>query len=38
MISGKHWTGVITYRGDKIRIISGRRSRNAESNKELVRK
>ncbi|RPJ41473.1 MAG: BrnT family toxin, partial [Deltaproteobacteria bacterium] len=26
MISGKHWTGVITYRGDKIRIISGRRS------------
>ena len=29
-ISGKHWTGVITYRGDKIRIISVRRSREEE--------
>lgn len=30
MISGKHWTGVITYRGEKIRIISMRRSRKEE--------
>ena len=30
MISGKHWTGVITYRGDEIRIISMRRSRKEE--------
>ena len=30
MISGKHWTGVITYRGEKIRIISIRRSRKEE--------
>jgi len=29
-ISGKHWSGVITYRGEKIRIISVRRSRNEE--------
>ena len=29
-ISGKHWSGVITYRGDKIRIISVRRSRKEE--------
>ncbi|MFH1437319.1 MAG: BrnT family toxin [Pseudomonadota bacterium] len=29
-ISGKHWTGVITYRGEKIRIISVRRSRQEE--------
>ncbi len=29
-ISGKHWTGVITYRGEKIRIISVRRSRKEE--------
>ena len=26
-IKGKHWTGVITYRGEVIRIISVRRSR-----------
>jgi uncharacterized protein len=26
-IKGKHWSGVITYRGDKARIISIRRSR-----------
>jgi len=26
----KHWSGVITYRGDKIRIISVRRSRKEE--------
>ena len=30
-ISGKHWSAVITYRGDTIRIISVRRSRKEES-------
>lgn len=30
MIEGKHWSGIITYRGDKIRIISVRRSRKEE--------
>jgi len=29
-ITGKHWSGVITYRGEKIRIISVRRSRKEE--------
>jgi uncharacterized protein len=29
-ISGKHWSGVITYRNDRIRIISVRRSRKEE--------
>jgi len=29
-ISGKHWSGVITYRGERIRIISVRRSRKEE--------
>lgn len=29
-ISGKHWSGVITYRSEKIRIISMRRSRREE--------
>jgi uncharacterized DUF497 family protein len=29
-IEGKHWSGVITYRGDSIRIISVRRSRTEE--------
>jgi len=29
-ISGKHWPGVITYRGEKIRIISVRHSRKEE--------
>lgn len=29
-ISGKHWSGVITYRNEKIRIISVRRSRKEE--------
>ncbi|MDP8248800.1 MAG: BrnT family toxin [Candidatus Tritonobacter lacicola] len=29
-IAGKHWSGVITYRDDKIRIISVRRSRQEE--------
>ncbi len=30
MISGKHWSGVVTYRGEKIRIISVRQSRKEE--------
>ena len=29
-IDDKHWTGVITYRNDNIRIISLRRARNEE--------
>ena len=29
-ISEKHWSGVITYRGETIRIISVRRSRREE--------
>ena len=29
-ISGKHWTGVITYRGERTRIISIRRSRKEQ--------
>ncbi len=29
-IGDKHWTGIITYRNDTIRIISIRRSRNEE--------
>jgi len=29
---GKHWSGVITYRDGRIRIISVRRSRNEEIN------
>ncbi|MGB9588161.1 MAG: BrnT family toxin [Armatimonadota bacterium] len=29
-IAGKHWSGVITYRGEKIRIISVRRSLKEE--------
>lgn len=30
LIHGKHWSGVITYRGKKTRIISVRRSRKEE--------
>jgi uncharacterized DUF497 family protein len=30
MIEGEHWSGVITHRGDKVRIISVRRSRKEE--------
>lgn len=30
MISGKHWSAVITYREDRIRLISVRRSRDEE--------
>ncbi|MHB1346091.1 MAG: BrnT family toxin [Candidatus Humimicrobiaceae bacterium] len=29
-ISGKHWSGIITYRSENIRIISVRRSRKEE--------
>jgi uncharacterized protein len=29
-ISETHWTGIITYRNDNIRIISMRRARNEE--------
>lgn len=29
-IGTKHWSAVITYRGDSIRIISARRSRDKE--------
>lgn len=29
-VSGKHWSGIITYRIKKIRIISVRRSRKEE--------
>jgi uncharacterized DUF497 family protein len=29
-IGEKHWTGIITYRSDNIRIISVRRARNEE--------
>ena len=29
-IDKKHWTGIITYRNDNIRIISVRRARNEE--------
>ena len=29
-ISQKHWSGIITYRSDRIRIISMRRSRKEE--------
>jgi uncharacterized DUF497 family protein len=30
MIDGKHWSAVVTYRNEKIRIISVRRSRKEE--------
>lgn len=30
MIDGKHWTAVVTYRGESVRIISVRRSREKE--------
>ena len=29
-INGKHWSAVITYRGENMRIISARRSRDEE--------
>lgn len=30
VMGNKHWSGVITYRGDSIRIISVRRARKSE--------
>jgi hypothetical protein len=30
MIAGNHWSGVITYRGNRVRIISVRKSRKEE--------
>ncbi len=30
VIAGKHWSGVITYRNESIRIVSVRRSRKEE--------
>ena len=30
LIGGKHWSAVITYRGETIRLISARRSRSSE--------
>lgn len=30
MIAGKHWTAIVTYRGDRIRLISVRRARDLE--------
>jgi uncharacterized protein len=29
-MGGKHWSAVVTYRGDRIRIISVRRARDEE--------
>jgi hypothetical protein len=29
-IVGKHWSAIVTYRGDRVRIISVRRSREEE--------
>ncbi|HCO95105.1 MAG TPA: toxin [Phycisphaerales bacterium] len=31
-IAGKYWSGIITFRGDKIRIISVRHARKEEVN------
>ena len=30
MLDGKHWSAIITYRSERIRIISVRRSRESE--------
>ena len=30
LIDGKHWSAVITYRGETVRLISVRRSRSSE--------
>ncbi len=30
IIAGNHWSAVITYRGDRLRLISVRRSRKEE--------
>lgn len=29
-IAGKHWSGIVTYRGGRVRIISVRRAREEE--------
>lgn len=29
-IGGRHWSAVVTYRGERVRIISVRRSRDEE--------
>jgi uncharacterized protein len=29
-IAGKHWSGIITFRGDAVRIVSVRRARKEE--------
>jgi len=29
-IAGKHWSGIIAYRGERVRVISVRRSRQEE--------
>jgi len=29
-IEGKHWSGIVTYRGERVRIISVRRARSEE--------
>ena len=31
LIDGKHWSAVVTYRGENIRLISVRRSRTEET-------
>ena len=30
LIAGKHWSAVITYRGERVRLVSVRRSRREE--------
>jgi len=30
LVDGRHWTAFITYRGDRVRLISARRSRPSE--------
>ncbi len=30
MLDGKHWSAIITYRSERVRIISVRRSRDSE--------
>ena len=30
LMEGKHWSAVITYRDERVRLISGRRSRREE--------
>jgi uncharacterized protein len=30
-IAGRHWSAVVTYRGERVRVISARRSRKEET-------